>query len=120
MRGQPAAYDWRRVVAKKSFFLSAINLLCPGMAQVMIGKTVVGIVFNALTILAYLSCIWVGIDWDRSSRLKPAGWLFLFTSGATTLLSVLDAVLSIRFQRANGAVHPFQLFPIARSSPSDS
>lgn len=105
-------------MAKTSYFLSAINVLCPGMAQVMIGKTVVGIVFNALTILAYLSCIWAGVDWDRSSRLKPLGWLFLFTIGATTLLSVLDAVLSIRFQRANGAVHPFQLFPITRSNAS--
>lgn len=81
----------------------------------MIGKTLVGIIFNSITMIAYLSCIWVGVDWDRSSRLKPIGWLFLFTIGAATVLSLLDAVLSIRYLRVNGEVHPFQLFPIARS-----
>lgn len=102
-------------MARKNYALAVINILCPGMAQILIGKTLVGLIFNIITMIAYVGCISFGGLLARSSSLKPTAWFFLFTIGAMTVLSLLDAILSIRFGRVNGEVHAFQLFPVARS-----
>ena len=91
---------------------SILNLLCPGVVQILIGKTTVGILFNAVASIAYIVCLYAGITWTGFTKFNPLGWGCIFTVVAMSVLSGVDALLSIKHLRAGKPLHAWQMFPV--------
>jgi len=90
-----------------------LNLICPGMVQVLIGKKSLGVLFNAVNNLAYMACLFTGIQWSGHTKFSPIGWACIFTAFAMSALSTLDAWLSIKHIRSGKKLHAWQMFPVS-------
>ena len=90
-----------------------LNLICPGMVQVLIGKKSLGMLFNAVNNLAYMACLFAGLQWSSNTQFSPFGWACIFTAFAMSALSTLDAWLSIKHIRSGKKLHAWQMFPVS-------
>ncbi len=98
---------------RHSVSLAFLNIICPGLAQVLIGKTAVGVPCLLLTNLSFIACLIWGATRNHWSKFTQFGWFCVFAVAVLALLSVVDAVMSIKYKNSHGELKQWQLFPVS-------
>ena len=100
-------------MAQHTIALACLNIVCPGLAQVLIGKRFVGIACLLLTNFSFISCLIWGATSSNWSKFTQFGSFCVFTVAVLALLSFADAIMSIRYKNKVGQVSEWQLFPVS-------
>lgn len=100
-------------LGRHSVAIAFVNIICPGLAQVLIGKTAVGVPCLILTNLSFVACLIWGAARLNFSKFTQFGWFCIFLVAFLAMLSVVDAVMSIKYKNAHGELKQWQLFPVS-------
>lgn len=93
--------------------LAFLNIVCPGLAQVLMGKTAVGVPCLVLTNLSFIACLIFGATRNHWSKFTQFGWFCVFLVAVLAILSAIDAVMSIKYKNTHGELKQWQLFPLS-------